>query len=111
MERGYSGLLEGSFHLCFGGGFRVAPVEHTVLMTEASLNPKANRERMAQITFETVSVPTMYVAIRLTCPCTLLVVPLVLSWTLMMVGLTACQFCEGYELPQGVNDPRLLPCL
>ena len=64
------GLLEGSFHLCFGGGFRVAPVEHPVLLAEASLNPKANREHMTLITFETISVPAMYVAIRLSCPCT-----------------------------------------
>ena len=70
MERGYLGLLEGSFHLCFGGGFRVAPVEHTVLLTEVSLNHKATRERMTLITFETISVPAMYVAIRLSCPCT-----------------------------------------
>ena len=71
-------------------GFRVAPGEHTVLLTEASLNHKANRERMTQITFEIVSVPAMYVAIRLSCPCTLLVVPLVLAWTPMMMGLAAC---------------------
>ena len=64
-------------------------------MTEASVNPKANRERMALITLETVSVPSMYVAIRLACPCTLLVVPLVLSWILMMVGLSACQSMKG----------------
>ena len=87
--RGYLGFLEGP-HLCFGGGFRVAPVEHPGLMAEAPVNPKAIRERMALITLETVSVSSMYVAIRLACPCTLLVVPLVLSWTLMMVGLIAC---------------------
>ena len=42
----------------------LAPVEHPGLMTEAFVNPKANRERMALITLETVSVPSMYVAIR-----------------------------------------------
>ena len=114
-----SGTPRGLGHLCLGEGpateatkdlakartgFRVAPVEHTVLLTEASLNPMANRERMTQITFETVSVPAMYVAIRLSCPCTLLVVPLVLSWTLMMVGLTACQSMKGTNCLMSLSD-------
>ena len=55
--------MERIWHHTFHEVLRVAPDKHPVLLTEVPLNPKANRERVARIMFETFNVPALCVAL------------------------------------------------
>jgi actin beta/gamma 1 len=56
--------MEKIWHHAFEDILKVQTEEHPVLMTEAPLNPKQNRERMTQIMFEAFNVPCLYVSVQ-----------------------------------------------
>lgn len=57
-------LMNKVWEYAFANELRVDPSEHNVLLTEAPLNPKQNREKMCEVMFETHGVQGVYIAIQ-----------------------------------------------
>ena len=49
---------------CFYKELKKAPNEHKVFMTEPPLNPKKNREKMAEILFEEFEIPYFFIGVQ-----------------------------------------------
>lgn len=56
--------MERVWHHAYTRSLRAAPEDHPLLITEAPLNPRANRDRMCEVMFETFGVPCVYVSIQ-----------------------------------------------
>eukprot|EP01083_Nonionella_stella_P186931 685693_1 len=80
------------WHHAFYNELRIAPEQHTVLLTETALNPRANREKMTQIMFETFNTPAFYVANQ------------------AILSLFAGNKLNGVIIESGYMTTRITPC-
>ncbi|BFZ54510.1 Centractin [Savitreella phatthalungensis] len=56
--------MERIWHHIYTEELRVSPEDHPILLTEAPHNPRANRDRAAEIFFETFNAPALFLSIQ-----------------------------------------------
>eukprot|EP00899_Mesostigma_viride_P016670 jgi/Mesvir1/25003/Mv16959-RA.1 len=56
--------MERLWRYVYDNVLQVQSEEHPVLMTEAPLNPRGHRERLAQVMFESFNVPSMFLSVQ-----------------------------------------------
>lgn len=83
--------LEKVWHHTLFSELRVSPEEHPIMMTETSLNPKQDREKVAEIMFETFNVPYLYLHLQ------------------AVLALLACGRTTGVVLDSGENVSHVVP--
>jgi actin len=90
------------FEYLFENELRVDPTEHPILLTEAPLDPKANRDRMSELMFEYFEAPSLYVE----CPAKLCLYSLGLTSGLVLDSGDGVSHTvpihQGYESPHAV---------
>ena len=56
--------MEKYWHQSIYGYLKCDPQEHYFVLTEPPMNPSENRENIAEIFFETLNVPGLYIGVR-----------------------------------------------
>ncbi|MEN2495404.1 MAG: hypothetical protein MHMPM18_000039 [Marteilia pararefringens] len=56
--------MEKVWHETYYNGLRIKPEDHNIMLTEAPLNPRENREKMVRIHFENFSAKGIYISIQ-----------------------------------------------
>lgn len=57
--------MEKIWEYIFINELKVDPIEYNVMLTETSINPKENKEKMAQIMFEKFKIPKLFLYYKL----------------------------------------------
>ena len=102
--------MEQIWHYIFSEELRVSPKDLNILLTEPSLNPKTNREKMVQIMFETFHTSGVYLAnqalLSLFCSARMTGVAVESGFGLTQV----VSVLDGYVVPNAIVTSDLAGC-